>query len=96
MDSRIMPFIVLHHKMSGDKFITGYRGNYNSYDAYEILGFANSIPEAQKILHPTDKHRTNALRLWYAKTMADMESKGLGLSEEGKQHGLEILLNARD
>jgi hypothetical protein len=96
MDSRIMPYIVLHHKMSGDRWITSYDGDYNKYEKFEILGFANSIPEAQAILHPTRDSRNLALQIWYNKMMVDMESKGLGLSEEGKQQGLEILLNARD
>lgn len=96
MDPRIMPYIVLHHKMSGDRFITSYDGDYNNYKGFEVLGFANSTHEAQAILHPTRDSRNLALRVWYGKMMVDMESKGLGLSEEGKQHGLEILLNARD
>jgi hypothetical protein len=96
MDVRIMPYIVLHHKMSGDRFFTSYDGDYNKYEKFEILGFANSTHEARAILHPTRDSRNLDLLIWYNKLMSDMESKGLGLSKEGKQQGLETLLNARD
>ena len=96
MDPRIMPYIVLHNKISGDRFITSYDGDYSRYNKFEILGFANSIPEAQRILNPTKESRDNDIRIWYAKMAADMEAKGLGLSEEGYNMGLNILLNARD
>jgi len=95
MDSRIMPFIVLHSKFGGDRFITGYEGDYNKYGKYEILGFANSIPEAQKILNPTKEDRDYTLRRWYERMAAEMAAKGIGLSEEGYEMGLNILLNAR-
>jgi hypothetical protein len=96
MDSRIMPFIVLHHKTNGDRFITGYDGDYNKYENFHILGFGNTIKEAQQILTPTKEDRDNSLRTWYAKMVADMEAKGFVMTDEGKGMGLNILLNARD
>jgi hypothetical protein len=96
MDARIMPFIVLHHKKEGNEFITGYEGDYNRYSAYEILGFANTVEEAQKILHPTKEHRDQSLTNWMNKTFEDMEKKGLPMSEKGKELCLDIVLQARD
>ena len=98
---RIIPFVVLKGIKEGNKFFTSHDGTdptklANGEVAYEVLGFANTVEEAQKILWPTREDRDIDLSLWMAKTIEDMRQRGIPVSLDGQRQLFDIALSGED
>lgn len=101
MPNRIMPYVVLKGIREGNKFFTSFNGDdptrlATGEVAYEVLGYANTVEEAQKILHPTKLDRDLAIAEHLKKTFDHMASKGQPISAKGKRLCLDILLHGDD
>ena len=100
MPNRVIPYVALRSIRTGDKFWTSHDGNHdvtkggNGETWYEIIGFANTPEEAQRLLWPTQEAKTSDMTNHLHTMFADMEEKGVPLSRQGKEMMFNIMLDA--
>jgi hypothetical protein len=95
-------YIALRGIEHGNRFFTCYNENdqrdctrlANGELAYEILGYAETVKEAQRILWPTKHDERVALLEWMDNMFQDMHHRGVGISIEGEIQSKEIMLES--